>query len=183
MRRRQTWSPRQNRRDAGAGCRGVQLQVLAARVDDVMARTSGYDEGDVGLDLGSLTVDQDLTRFEQTEQCSALCSGSRGGCRQYRFRSFESSSCFAGAGHDGRLHSEAPAQCRCSHHPKPRRYSEAVARRRGCVMTVLAMLELRAGSSHLCSNDSVKFEEEYQSARSALQRNRTWGRLGFLSKD
>jgi len=90
-------------------------------------------------------------RFEQTEQRRALCSGSRGGCRHYRFRSFENSICFAGAGHDGRLHSEAPAQCRCSHHPKPRRYSEAVGQRRGCVMTVLAMLELRAGSSRLCS--------------------------------
>lgn len=112
-------------------------------------------------------------RFEQAEQRCALCSGSRGGCRHYRFQSFENSICFAGAGHDGSLHSEAPAQCRCSHHPKPQRYSEAVARRRGCVMTVLAMLELRAGSSRFCSIDSVKFEDDFQLARSALQRRRT----------
>lgn len=109
-------------------------------------------------------------RFEQTEQRSALCSGSRGACKHYRLRSFKNSICFAGAGHDGSLHSEAPAQCRCSHHPKPRKYSEAVARRRGCVMTVLAMLELRSCSSLLCSNDSVKFEDDFQLARSAMQR-------------
>lgn len=40
-------------------------------------------------------------------------------------------------------------------------------------MTVLAMLELRAGSSRLCSNHSAKFEEDFQLARSALQRFQT----------
>lgn len=37
-------------------------------------------------------------------------------------------------------------------------------------MTVLAMLELWAGSSRLWSIDSVEFEEEFQLAVSAKQR-------------
>jgi len=122
-------------------------------------------------------------RFEQTEQRSALCPGSRGGCRHYRFRSFKNSICFAGAGHDGSLHSEAPAQCRCSHHPKPRRYSEAVVRRRGRVMTVLAMLELRVGSSRfapmIASNSKKNINRQGQHCRVSGHR----ARAGFFRRE